>query len=463
MDTAQTQALDSVSKGTTPDALPSFIEGLRTWARIGLNSFGGPAGQIAVMHRILVEEKRWISEQRFLHALNYCMLLPGPEAMQLVTYVGWLMHRTLGGLAAGCLFVLPGFVSILALSIAYAAFQDVGIIQALFYGLKSAVLAVVIEAVIRIGKKVLHNRTMIGIAAASFVAIFFFCVPFPIIILATALLGYIGGRWKPASFVVLKGPAEKDIVAMPEILLMSDHTRPPTSRTLRVLVVWLVIWITPLAVIGLSQGKTDIFFQQGVFFSKAAVVTFGGAYSVLAYVAQQAVDTYGWLRPGEMLDGLGMAETTPGPLIQVVQFVGFMGSYRAKPSNPLLAGLFASVVVTWVTYAPCFLYIFLGAPYIEALRGRQSLNATLSAITAAVVGVVLNLALWFGLHTLFGIVTDIPFAFGNVPIPHLASIDLFASAIAISSALALIRFKVGMGWTLAGGVAAGLIGRACGV
>ncbi len=349
----------------------SWPEALRTFARIGIQSFGGPAGQIAVMHRELVEKEKWVSEARFLHALNYCTLLPGPEAMQLVTYFGWLTHRTAGGLAAGVLFVLPGFLSILLLSILYARFRDLTPIAGLLFGIKAAVLVVVVEAVLRIGKRALKNGTMVAIAALAFVAIYFFEVPFPWIVLAAGVLGLAGGRFAPERFSVLRARTAAE-EAEPEARLDAawrrgelEHARPDLARALRTLVLWLVIWLGPVALLARSAGPDDVFTQQAVFFSKAAVVTFGGAYSVLAYVAQRAVEVYGWLEPGEMLDGLGLAETTPGPLIQAVQFVGFLGAYRDPGAlDPLLAGLVASVIVTWVTYAPCFLYIFVGAPYV---------------------------------------------------------------------------------------------------
>ncbi len=433
-----------------------YREALRVWTGIGLNSFGGPAGQIAVMHRVLVEEKRWISETRFLHALNYCMLLPGPEAMQLATYVGWLMHRTLGGLTAGILFVLPGFLSILALSILYAGFQDVGVVAGLFFGLKPAVLAVVVEAVIRIGRKALKNRVMFSIAVLAFVAIFFFNVPFPIIVLSAGAIGFFGGMFWREKFLVIKGHAAgspDSTSAVVDTVLgeeMIDHARPTAGRTTGVLAIWSLLWFGPIVLMAFLAGRDHIFVQQATFFSKAAMVTFGGAYSVLAYVAQKAVDTYGWLNPGEMLDGLGMAETTPGPLIQVVQFVGFMGAYRqAGDLHPMLAGLIASVVVTWVTYVPCFLWIFLGAPYIEVLRGRESLSCALSGITAAVVGVVLNLAVWFSLHTLFGAVDEVSWSVLRLYVPQWSTLRVPSLALAMLAAVCIFRLKLGMLPTLA--------------
>jgi chromate transporter len=438
----------------------SFSDALRVWVRVALLSFGGPAGQIAVMHRILVEEKRWVSENRFLHALNYCMLLPGPEAQQLATYIGWLLHGAKGGLAAGTLFVLPGFVSILVLSVLYARYQDLGFVEGLFFGLKPAVIAVVVEAVLRIGKRSLKNGAMIAIAAAAFVSIFFLQAPFPLIILTAGLIGLIGGKVRPETFVVIKGHAEA--AADNDDLVVSDAhvagVRPAPARALRVLAVWLVIWWGPVAALWHFTGRESVFTQQALFFSKTAVVTFGGAYAVLAYVAQQAVDRYEWLMPGEMLDGLGMAETTPGPLIQVVQFVGFLGAYRQPWGlSPLAAGVLGSVITTWVTFTPCFLWIFLGAPYIEHLRGKKSLNAALSAITAAVVGVILNLSLWFAGHTLFGQVNEVFCGPVRLLVPEWRTVDVVSAVLATGALLAMLRYRVGMIPTLAASAAAGVL------
>jgi len=424
---------------------------VRTFAHIGLNSFGGPAGQIAVMHRVLVEEKKWLSESRFLHALNYCMLLPGPEATQLVTYVGWLAHRTLGGIVAGALFVLPGFLSILVLSILYAELQDTSFVQGLFFGIKPAVLVLVVEAVLRIGKRALKNGTMVAIAVAAFVAIFFFQAPFPLIVLAAGLIGLVGGRMRPERFVVIRGK-EAGKEGAEEALLDAalgrgelEHTRVSPAGTARTALFWLALWLGPVALLWAWLGRGNVFVEEAVFFSKAAVVTFGGAYSVLSYIAQKAVDVYGWLRPGEMLDGLGMCESTPGPLIQVVQFVGFLGAHREPGAlSPLLAAFLASVLVTWVTYVPCFLWIFVGAPYIEALRTKPVLSAALSTITAAVVGVVLNLGVWFALHTLFAEPGERRLGILRTYVPDLGSVNLAALAIALVAAVLLLRFHVGM-------------------
>jgi chromate transporter len=441
-----------------------FSEAVRTWARIAALSFGGPAGQIAVMHRILVEEKRWIGEHRFLHALNYCMLLPGPEAQQLAVYIGWLLHKTKGGLVAGTLFVLPGVLAIMALSLVYAAFGRVGIVQALFFGLKAAVLAIVLEAVVRIGKRALKNRVMVGIAAAAFVAIFFLGVPFPLIVLSAALIGYLGGRAGHPAFLAGgggHGSAAGKAVADAETALGEElpaHARPPLSWSLKVAAVCLLLWLGPVVLLLLTFGPGNVFSEIAVFFSKMAVVTFGGAYAVLAYVAQEAVETYGWLRPGEMLDGLGMAETTPGPLIMVVQFVGFMGAFRDPGTlPPLLAGALGGLLTTWVTFVPCFLWIFLGAPFVETLRGNRALSAALATITAAVVGVVLNLAVWFALHVLFAEVREVPVLGLTLDVPVLASVNVASLVLTVAALLAVFRFKVGMIPVLAACSAAGVL------
>jgi chromate transporter len=447
-------------RSSTNPAAPAipFREALRTWIRVGLLSFGGPAGQIAVMHRILVEEKKWVSESQFLHALNYCMLLPGPEAQQLATYIGWLLHRIRGGLVAGLLFVLPGFAAILALSLLYAGFQETTLVQSLFFGLKPAVVAIVVQAVLRIGGRALKNRAMITLAAAAFVSIFFFEVPFPLIVLGAGLIGYLGSRVRPDLFVVIGGHAPAAEDAGDARRISSEMAvRPSWMRSLRVATVCLVLWWAPVGALALLFGTGSIWVQEGLFFSQAAVVTFGGAYAVLAYIAQQAVETYGWLEPGEMLDGLGMAETTPGPLIQVVQFVGFMGAYRNPGTlDPMLAGVLGSVLTTWVTFVPCFLFIFVGAPWIQHLRGRQGLTAALSGITAAVVGVILNLAVWFSIHVLFAEVNEVRTAGVRLLVPEWATLDAAALLITIGSFVALFVLRWGMLRTLALAAAAGL-------
>ncbi|MEM8860316.1 MAG: chromate efflux transporter [Chloroflexota bacterium] len=428
-------------------------EAFWVWVKVAAYSFGGPAGQIAVMYKLLVEEKRWVSENRFLHALNYTMLLPGPEAQQLATYLGWLLHGTRGGLVAGSLFILPGFVSILILSILYAGYQEVTLVQALFYGLKPAVLAIVLEAVIRIGRRALKNWVMIAISALAFIGIFFFNIPFPVIVLLAGLIGFIGGKVWLEMFDVIKQREvseedEDDYVITDSV---AQAQKPSLTYAMRVLVISLVLWAIPLLIAWPTLGSEHVFVQEGIFFSQTAVVTFGGAYAVLAYIAQQAVEVFGWLEPGEMLDGLGMAETTPGPLVQVVQFVGFMGAYRNPGTfTPLQAGVIGSLITTWVTFVPCFLWIFLGAPFIEFWRNNKSLTTALSGITAAVVGVILNLAVWFALQTLFGVVNEVQLGPLRLQIPEWNTIDPFALLIAIGAFVALFRFKLNMLWTLLG-------------
>jgi chromate transporter len=440
-----------------------FGEAFRVWLRVALLSFGGPAGQIAVMHRILVDEKRWVSEGRFLHALNYCMLLPGPEAQQLATYIGWLMHRTAGGIMAGGLFVLPGIIAIMALSYVYAAYGHVWYIEALFFGLKAAVLAIVLQAVVRVGKRALRNRIMVTLAAIAFVAIFFFAIPFPIIIIAAGLIGYLGAISGHPEFTGAGHGGAKGIA--PDSMLgedTPDHARPNAARALRVALFWLALWLTPIAALLVTLGPANTFSQIALFFSKMALVTFGGAYAVLAYVAQQAVEYYHWLQPREMLDGLGMAETTPGPLIMVLQFVGFMAAYRDPGSlPPMLAATLGGLLATWVTFMPCFLWIFVGAPYIEKLRGNKGLSGALGAITAAVVGVILNLSIWFALHTLFRDATRVR-SFGlSFDRPILSSIDI-AALLAVAAATAVFRFNLGILTVLGGSCVAGIMLRMAG-
>jgi chromate transporter len=444
----------------------SFGEAFRVWLRVALLSFGGPAGQIAVMHRILVEEKNWISESRFLHALNYCMLLPGPEAQQLATYTGWLMHRTAGGIMAGGLFILPGVISIMALSYIYAAYGNVSFIEALFFGLKAAVLAIVIQAVVRVGKRALRNRIMIGLAATAFIAIFFFSVPFPVIIIGAGVIGYIGAKLGRPEFASVEHGGGKNAAVVDSMLgeELPDHVRPSVARALKVSAIWLLLWLVPVAALLIALGEANVFSQIALFFSKMAMVTFGGAYAVLAYVAQQAVEHYHWVQPREMLDGLGMAETTPGPLIMVLQFVGFMAAFRDPGTlSPMLAGTLGGLLATWVTFTPCFLWIFLGAPFIETLRGNKGLAGALSAITAAVVGVILNLSIWFALHTVFRETSPVR-SFGlSFDMPVLSSVDVAALVLAIAAATAIFRFNLGMLTVLGGSCAAGVLLRLVGL
>lgn len=443
----------------------SFAEAVRVWIRVALLSFGGPAGQIAVMHRILVEEKRWIGETRFLHALNYCMLLPGPEAHQLAIYIGWLLHRTRGGIVAGTLFVLPGLVSLWTLSWLYAVYGEVGLVQALFFGLKAAVLAVVLEAVVRVGKRALKSRAMVVLAALAFAAIFFLSVPFPLIIAAAALIGFVGqvlglDSFKPAAGHGPSRSGPEGIAAIDAAFAreIPSHVRPSTARLIKVAVIGSIVWLGPLVVLLATLGPNDVFTTITAFNTKMPVVTFGGAYAVLAYMAQQAVETYHWLRPDEMLVGLGFAETTPGPLISVVQFVGFMAAFRDPGTlDPAIAGGIGGLLAKWATFVPSFLWIFLGAPYIESLRGNKALGAALSAITAAVVGVILNLAIWFALHVLFGEV-QVVHSFGRtLQTPVWQTLNPAALLLACASLLAIFRFKVGMIPTLLASSAAGIV------
>ncbi len=435
----------------------SFREALKVYLRVALNSFGGPAGQIAVMHKIFVEEKKWLSENRFLHALNYCMLLPGPEAQQLATYVGWLLHGTKGGLASGLLFIAPGFISLLVLSIFYALFQQTTWLEALLFGVKAAVLALVLEAVQRISKRALKNPVMYFIAALAFIAIFFFGVPFPFIVIGAGVIGFIGGKLAPQTFQVIKGQADKD--SSDEGFVITDavaiQVRPSLSKTLQTTFLWLVIWLVPLGLVWLALGSQHVFVKLALFFSQAALVTFGGAYAVLAYVAQQAVEVFGWLEPKEMLIGLSMAETTPGPLIMVNQFVGFMGAYRfAGEMNPVLSGVIGSAITVWATFAPCFLFIFVGAPFIESLRQNKLLSSTLSAITAAVVGVILNLAIWFALHVIFDTVSDRQVGLLHLTVPDRSTLNVPALVLSMLAFVLIFRLHLGMLKTL--GICTGL-------
>ena len=450
----------TAESGAPTPAYPTFAEATRVWLKIALLSFGGPAAQIALMHRVLVDEKRWISDSRFLHALNYCMLLPGPEAQQLATYIGWLLHKTRGGLVAGLLFILPGVVSIMALSWIYALYGRVGIVAALFFGLKAAVLAVVLEAVTRVAKRALKNATLIALAAAAFIAIFFLKIPFPVVVLGAGIIGYLGGRFNFSGFDVnvLHGPAKG--AAVVDALLdkqQPEHTRPNLRRFVGVSATWLALWLVPVAAVLLALGEGNVFSRIAIFFSQMATVTFGGAYAVLAYVAQQAVENYNWLSAGEMLDGLGLAETTPGPLIMVLQFVGFLAGFRDPGMlHPLIAGTLGGLLATWVTFAPCFLWIFAGAPYVETLRNNKALSAALAAITAAVVGVILNLAIWFAVHTIFAQVREISFGPFRFDAPVLASVNVWALALSTAAVIAMLVFKARMIPTLAACAAAGV-------
>jgi chromate transporter len=402
---------------------PSFAEALRFWLKLGFISFGGPSGQIAMMHTELVEKKRWIDNARFLHALNFCMLLPGPEAQQLAIYIGWLLHKTRGGIIAGALFVIPSIFILWTLSYVYAAFGNIPWIAAIFYGLKPAVLAIVAAAVIRIGSKALKNAVMWSLALAAFVAIYFFHVPFPLIIISAGIVGLISSKILPQYFRGENVPVlNVDLVG-----ISSGRAQPSLLRALKISATWAVIWVLPLVLAGIFLGSQHTVFREGIFFSKAAVVTFGGAYAVLPYVSQQAVEHFHWLRADQMLDGLGLAETTPGPLIMVLQFVGFLGGWN-HPGNlpPLVSATLGALVTTWTTFVPCFLWVFLGAPYIEKLRDVKLLTAALSTVTAAVVGVILNLAVWFGIHVI---------------LPQTGGIDWFAVTICTVAFVGMLRWK----------------------
>jgi chromate transporter len=415
------------------DAHPSFAEATRLWFNIGCLGFGGPAGQIALMHRLVVDERKWVGEAQFLHALNFCMLLPGPEAQQLATYLGWLLHGVRGGLVAGILFVLPGFCVILALSAAYAAFGQLPWLTGVFFGLKCAVIALVAEALWRVAKRALKQPMHVVVAGLAFLALFVFRIPFPIVILAAALVGL-------AMVLRTRGDAPT-LVADEKVLLQSANA----PRPLRTILIGGVLWLGPIALLGVMLGDGQVFPQMGWFFAKMAVVTFGGAYAVLAYVAQQAVQNYGWLTTGNMIDGLALAETTPGPLILVLSFVGFYAAHQ-QPGvlPPLLSGMLGAIFVTWVTFVPSFIWIFLGAPYVERLRQNRYLAAMLAMVTAAVVGVIANLALWFALHVLFHSVTEVALGAVTLAWPDWRSADIAALALSLAAGLALLRWRINL-------------------
>jgi len=426
--------------------IPSFPEAFQYWLKLGCISFGGPTGQIAIMHKNLVEDKKWIDEEHFLQALNYCMLLPGPEAQQLTIYIGWLLHGTPGGIVAGTLFVLPSVFVLLALSWLYAALGHIPAVDALFYGLKPAVAAIVAEAVIRIGKKSLKNAVFVLLAALSFIGIYFLHIPFPAIILAAGLIGLGGGIFAPAVFVTAgKAKTATNSEYAINDSLPSRAGLATWQHSLKVIAVCLPLWFGPLILLGLWRGWEDILVAIGLLFSKAAMVTFGGAYAVLAYISQQAVDHYAWLQPEQMIDGLGLAETTPGPLIMVTQFVGYVAAYsKAQGLTPALAGLIGGLIATWTTFTPCFMWILVGAPYIEKTRKNLKLGAALSAITAAVVGVVLNLSVLFTTHIL---------------LPEGKGFDWYALAAAIIAFVGMLRLKWGMIPVIIGSAIAGYAWR----
>ena len=423
----------------------SFREAARFWVKLGFINFGGPAGQIALMHDEIVERRRWVSNARFLHALSYCTLLPGPEAQQLAIYLGWLLHRVKGGLVAGVMFVLPSVFVMFGLSWLYTSQGDVTWVAAIFAGLAPAVIAIVAAATIRIGKKALANVLMLTVSVASFVAIFALHVPFPLIVAAALVIGFVGGAARPDLFQV--GVAhelqEQAHIAISDDAPRAAHTMPSKARAARTLIVGLVVWIVPIALVAAWRGGGDTLTDMGWFFSRASLVTFGGAYAVLAYVNVAAVQTYGWLFPGQMVVGLGLAESTPGPLIMVLEFVGFVGAYQNPAGlDPLAAGTLGALVAVWATFAPCFLWIFLGAPYIESLRGNRRLAAALETVTAAVVGVIANLAVTFAIAALFERVGGARlFGRFDVPSPVWSSVDLFAAAVATVAFVGLWRFK----------------------
>jgi chromate transporter len=417
-----------------------FAQAVRVWFKIGCLGFGGPAGQIALMHRILVDEKKWVEESRYLHALNFCMLLPGPEAQKLATYVGWLLHGTRGGLVAGILFVLPGALVMLAISLLYALGQGIPAIDGALFGIKAAVLVIVVEALLRIGRRGLKTRLMLGVAAGAFIGIFFLALPFPLIVAVSGALGYFTTQDKRT---------------------LRSATNPGSwGKATRAVVVGLLLWLAPIALVVFALGTHHVLFDIAAFFSKLAVVSFGGAYALLAYMAQQAVETYGWMSAPEMVDGLGLAETLPGPLIKVTQFVGFLAAYRdPAPFSPVAAAVIGSALTTWVTFVPPMMLIFAGAPFIEQLRSNARLSGALAAITAAVVGVILNLTIWFALHVLFARVEEVQagplrwYAFDP------AALDWKAGALALAAAFLMLRLHRGLVETVAVMALAGVLLR----
>ncbi|MBA2574214.1 MAG: chromate efflux transporter [Nocardioidaceae bacterium] len=440
---------DSAASGpaagpASADVVP-FRTAVRTWFVISWQTFGGPAGQIAVMQRVLVDELRWIGQQRFLHALNYCMLLPGPEAQQLAIYTGWLLNGLRGGLAAGILFVLPGMAALLALSALYVGLGDSGVVDALFLGLAPAVVAIVVHALLRISRRALRSASLVALAVSAFMALTVFAVPFPAVVLGAAAVGWVLGKLRPD----FASSAERAGTDQGTESLISDdrlhHGQPSLRRGATILIVGLVLWAAPLVAVALLVSPTGILIDQGLFFSGAALVTFGGAYAVLAYVAQQAVTVYGWLAPGEMVRGLALAETTPGPLIMVVQFVAFVGAFRDPGTlDPWAAAVIASLLVTWVTFVPCFLFVLLGAPYVERLRHNHQLTSALNGITAAVVGVIANLAVYFALHTLFGETDQLGSGLVGLEVPVLETVRW--AEVAVSLLAAGLIF--GRGWSV---------------
>jgi chromate transporter len=427
-----------MSSEPSPRPAPSFSEAVRVWARIGVLSFGGPAGQIALMHKVLVEERQWLDERRYLSALNFCMLLPGPEAMQLATYAGWRLHGVAGGLAAGLLFVLPGAALILVLALLYASFGKLPAVEALFIGIKAAVLAIIVEALLRVARRALRDRFDWIIAAAAFLGLFLFSLPFPVIVAAALVVGFLRAR----------GERPDESLVRPAAV--------PMLQTVKTIALWLAIWIVPLALVVLAFGPSHVLSQLAVFYSKLAVVTFGGAYAVLSYMAQQVVEEFGWLTPGEMLDALGLAETTPGPLILVTEFVGALAAWRHGGGPPVLMAVLGAVVTLWATFAPCFLWIFAGAPYIDRLTHDPRLSGALRAVTAAVVGVILNLTVWFALHVLFAEIEQVHAGVVSVSVPVLSSFQPELGVLGALGAMLIFGLKRGIVTTLATCALAGL-------
>jgi chromate transporter len=450
----------------TGDVIP-FRQALRAWFAISLQTFGGPASQIAVMQRTLVDEKRWIGQKRFLHALSYCTLLPGPEAQQLAVYIGWLLNGVRGGLAAGTLFVLPGVAALLVLSALYVAAGDTVVVTALFAGLAPAVLAIVAQAVVRVAGRALGRPALVALAVAAFVALAVFTVPFPLVVASAGLIGWALGRWAPHTMRTATGHATDDGPA-PLIPDNALHTEPPGRlHAVKVLAVGLAAWAVPVGAVTAWTGAGSVFTDQAVFFSGAALVTFGGAYAVLAYVAQKAVEVYGWLAPGEMVRGLALAETTPGPLIMVVQFVAFVGAYRHPGTlDPWSAAVLAALLTTWVTFVPCFVFVFVGAPWVERLRGNRALSSALTGITAAVVGVIVNLAVFFAVHTLFGSTTSLTLGPAHLHVPELGTLRPVPLGVGLVAAVLLFHLKWSvlrtLGVSAAIGLAAGVVTAAFG-
>ena len=437
----------------------SFSAALRVWLHIALLSFGGPAGQIALMHRILVEEKRWIGEQRFLSALNFCTLLPGPEAQQLATYIGWLLHKTKGGLAAGALFVAPGAIAIMALSVIYVSYGQLPLVAGLFFGIKAAVVAIVFQAVIRIGGRALGSQSKRAVAVIAFLALAIGNVPFPLIVIVAGAIGWLFARSGSTAFTALDHGAVKGFSDADSALGegVPAHAQSGGVRTFITAFILLLLWLLPIILLVMLLGPDNRFSQIGLFFGRMAVVTFGGAYAVLAYVGQAVVEQYHWLTTAEMLDGLGLAESTPGPLIMVTQFVGFLAGYRDSGGvSPLMGGVLAGLLTTWVTFMPCFLWIFVGAPYIERLRHNAALASALSAITAAVVGVILHLGLWFAFHYLFARQSEVRIGAIPLEIPDITSLNMHAFALTAAAMIGLFRVKLGAITLILSAGAAGL-------